>query len=504
MATSVETEQAKLQKLLMKLRQNPNSYEDNMGVAAILTRGCNPFIAATYFKNALNIKQTPEALLGLASSYNSSGLVEDAMALTQSAIKLIPDGQKIKERAYDLLITSSAACPSYDQQKILELSQEFTQKYYKIQEYQGEKKKSEKIKLALVSPDLHTHPVGIYLASFIKHFNKDDFEIYAYYNNGVNDAISTEIKEHCYKWTNTVELSDSQLFKEIQADGIDIALDLAGYTKNNRMHVLAQKPAPINVAWMGYYNTTGNKAIDYILADANIIPESEDKFYSEKIQRLAKSYMPTELTGMSTNVNKESPFEKNGYITFGTLNHVRKANKEVIDLWGKILAQVPESKLLMKGIMLDDQLLQKYLRSQFAQYDIAPGRIIIEGRCTRDEAMEAYNRMDIVLDTFPFGGGLTSVENLLMSAPLVTWHGDRFMCRVSSSALKQIGCEELIAYTHEDYVKIAVELAQDKERIKNYRHTLKDKMLNSPANAKAFAGHFQDALKDIYKENFCS
>lgn len=498
--TNISLEQ-QVQLHLNNLQKNPNSYEDNFNLATILVQTSNPFSAISFLKNAINIKPDYFAMFALALSFHDSGLIDDAMGLAESLLKILPDGHPTKELTYLLLMTGSASCLSYDQERILKLSKEFNQKYFKVNKKSPKIKPliGRKIKIGLVSPDLHTHPVGIYLASFLEYFNQDEFEIYAYYNSTCADKVSEKIKESCVKWIDTKQIMDSDLVRIIKDDEIDLILDLAGYTRGNRMSVLAEKPAPVNVAWMGYYNTTGSDVIDYILADENLIPKPEDKFYSEKVYRLPKAYMPTELFGMDLKPSLEPPFKKNGYITFGTLNHVRKINKDVIAIWAQILKQVPESKLLIKGIMLNDQELQMYLRAKFKENGVDPNSILIEGKCSRDEAISTYNLIDIALDTFSFGGGLTSIENLLMSTPLVTWHGDRFMCRVSSSALKQIGCEELIAYNLDDYVKIAVDLANDKERILEYKSCLREKMLNSPVNAKNFAEDFQQALKEIMK-----
>lgn len=496
-----------LQVHLKEVSKNPKSFEHNFKAGEILLNGANPYAALAHLQQAIKVNpESDSALIATAIAFHNIGMIKPAlqlMAMLLQSKNLEKDKQNL-ELVYLLSITGATAHIDYDYKKIRQISEE----YYKCvlkpgtkhfnYDYQPQHKK---LRVAFFSPDLHRHPVGIYVATLAEHMDKSKFDLYAFYNNVAKDEFSEIIKNNCVKWFDTLEMSDAKLAEQVCNEEIDIVIDLAGHTNKNRMRALVYKPAPINIAWMGYFSTTGVPEIDYILLDKNIYKEEEKELFSEKVYELPHAYVPTELLGMDVEPLGKAPFEENGFITFGSLNHIRKMNTEVIELWSRVLLAVPSSKLLIKGTFLSNIDLQDFIRTRFEQHGVAKNRIMMEGRGTREEALETYNRIDIALDTFPFGGGLTSVENLLMSTPLVTWYGDRFMCRVSASLLKEIDCSELIAYDFDEFVRIAVELAADKEKIKEYKTSLKQKMLNSPCNAEAFAKQFQEALSKIWIEH---
>lgn len=357
------------------------------------------------------------------------------------------------------------------------------------------KEKNYKIKLAYVSGDLHQHPVGDFMVNVIKNHNPDKFEIFCYDNNNVSDSVNKMISDNS-QLRKVASLSDEELIKLIQDDGIDVLVDLAGITDFNRLKVFAAKVAPLQIMWIGYFGTIAMPEMDYLVGDHNVFEAGDENFYLEKTYKLPYSYLPGEPYGISNEI-REIPVKRNGYITFGAFNKMLKITPDVMDIWSKILINVPNSKLFFKNTCLADPDTQNMIIDFFHQRNIPRERLILESFSPRKEFLDKYNEIDISLDSFPYGGGVTTIESLHMGVPVITWHGDRWMCRASSSYLKVLGYEELISKTLDEYVIKAVELANDIPRLETYRKNLRQKILNSEINASNFVKHFENSVIDM-------
>jgi predicted O-linked N-acetylglucosamine transferase (SPINDLY family) len=289
----------------------------------------------------------------------------------------------------------------------------------------------------------------------------------------------------------------------IEADGIDVLIDLAGHTGGNRLLVFARKPAPVQASWIGHPATTGMKAMDYRITDHFAEPEGmTEHLNTEALWRLPRIYGCYQGGRDRPPVISHPPADDNGYVTFGCFNNFVKVTAPALRAWKRILEAVPDARLLLEIASLAQPshrvCVEEYLRAHGMPMD----RIILEPRKPENQFV-LYNRIDIALDPFPCTGGTTSMDTLWMGVPLVTLAGRQFVSRMSASLLNNVGAPELVAATENEYVAKAVALAGDRPRLRALRDHIRDTVERSPLMDKAaFARDMEDAYRGMWRR-FC-
>ena len=356
-----------------------------------------------------------------------------------------------------------------------------------------------KLKVGFISSDLRNHPVGKFIFPLLVASDASRIEFVLYYNNDEEDWLSESLKKHAKIWRNIHAISDAVVSQQIRDDGIDILIDLNGHTPKNRLLMLAQKPAPMQATWLGYFNTTGLSAIDYIICDEVIIPAKDETLYSEKPLRLPNSYLcyaPPDYDLMVTPL----PALKNGFITFGSFNYYMKITEEVIACWMEVLSKVQNSKLLVKNASFADEQVKKAFLTACTKYGDA-SRVDAQQGAQHKEFMAAYQQVDIALDTFPYNGGTTTIESLWMGVPVVTLSGDHFVSRVSHSILKQLPLDDFITHSKQAYVDTCVAFSSEPQKLADIRTNLRKNLMDSQlCNAKQFATDFERALRGAWMQ----
>ncbi len=449
--------------------------------------------------------QSPEAHNNLGNVLKLRGKAKEAIQCFRQALAIQPD--------FTGVYSNLLLCLNYvPEVSLAEIFEEHTRWASTItQPGNGEKisptdNEHRKIRLGYVSPDFRNHPVTNFFLPVITHHNKQKFEVYCYAEVANSDRFSQEIAERCHSWVNTCALSDHELAEKIRSDKIDILLDLAGHTRGNRLGVFAMKPAAVQVTYLGYPNTTGLKSIDYRITDEVLDPVGSEQFYTEQLYRLPggiSCYRPPlfypEL--------ETPPFNKNGYITFGSFNNPAKFNARTFALWAKVLDAVPNSRLLLyRNVFRAAE--KASLTRLCAEHGIAKQRLTIMDQPPADDSLPPARRylrvmsmVDICLDTFPWSGHTTACEALWMGVPVITLYGDRPSSRLCSSVLKQLDLSQLSAATENDYVKIAEKLAGQAETLNELRHNLRHKMQTSIiGNEKAFTRSLETFYCSILKK----
>ena len=360
---------------------------------------------------------------------------------------------------------------------------------------------TEKLKIGFISGDFRNHPVGYFVESLFSHLDQTKFEIFAFPTVATTDDLTDRLKPFLMDWTPIYGKSDFDAASLIHQKGIHILVDLAGHTANNRLPVFSYKPAPVQASWLGYFSTTGLPEIDYFLGDPHLSPPSESKFFTETLWNLPETWLCQAPHSFELPVS-DLPALSNGYITFACFANLSKINDRVVSTWASLLRQVPQSKLLIKSKQLADATQINRIQNWFKKFDIAPDRLLLEAPETWRNYFSAYNRVDIILDTFPYPGGTTSVDALWMGVPILTLKGDRFLSRLGESIAINAGNQEWIAEDVQDYVLKAVEFSSDLERLAQQRGALRSKILKSPLfDAKRFAKSFGDELLAIWLES---
>lgn len=389
----------------------------------------------------------------------------------------------------------------YDQQDIkdnseFEVNQIRNNLYKNVKPYNHDEKKKDKNKklnIGYLSSDCSAHTMMNYIIPIWKNHNQEEFNFFIFNGSAKNDATTEEIKNIGFTMIPCSDLKNGEIAKLIYEKNIDILVDLGGYT-HLKSFVAFYKPAPIIISYLGYLNTLGIKEFDYILADRFSIPEDKAYLYTEKPLYLDEGYQifrNKTLPDITAN-----PFKKNNYITFGSFNCTSKMNDTIIYLWSEILKRVPDSKLFIYRTQMTQSII-KYLSEKFEKLGISPDRIIFGIRPYKVHYL-AYLESDISLDTYPFGGMSIAIENAMMGVPTVALMGEGLQSRGAARINNVLGLNELNAECGEDYIKAAVNLANDKDKISKLRSELRDRILNS----KILTGHaeFTKNLEEKYKQ----
>ena len=361
-------------------------------------------------------------------------------------------------------------------------------------------KKKNIINLGFFSPDFKVHSVSFFLKDIINEDENKRFKFTAFSNLPPSqyDSLTNELRKKFDNWEDISGLSDEQFIQLCVKKDIDILIDLAGFTNNNRINVFRARCAPIQILWLGYCNSLGIKNMDYIVADKNLIKENEKNLYSEKIIYMPEIWnvlsKPKNLPDINLNISKN-----NKMFTFGSLSNFQKISSKTIKVWSKILNNT-NAKLILKSSVNNNDDLIKNLKEKFLNENVNLNKIEFFDRVENQKKhLEFYNKFNLTLDTFPYPGVTTTFESILMGKPVLTMKGNNFNSRCGESINKNLGLENFIANDESDYYKKALEFYENHNKIEKIGSDLRDQALSSPLlDAKNFSKNFYNKLHEIY------
>jgi len=360
-----------------------------------------------------------------------------------------------------------------------------------------------RLRIGYVSPDFRRHSVSYFFLPLLMAHNRNEVEVFCYAEVNRSDAMTDRIKGLADHWRSTVGWGDDAMARRIYEDRIDILVDLAGHTANNRLPVFARKPAPVQVTWLGYPGTTGMPVMDYRFTDDIADPEGDgDVYYRETLVRIENGFLCYQPPDGAPDVARPPVLESGG-ITFGSFNNLPKLNKRVIEVWSRILWQVPGSSLLLKSRQLADESTRRRYLDLFLQNRIFPDRIkMLPQTASVREHLSWYHRVDIGLDPFPYNGTTTTCEALWMGVPVVTLRGTSHPSRVGASILTRVGLKELVAETEDGYIRRSTDLARDPDRLKALREGMRRRMKGAYlCDAGSFARSVEGAYRKLMIED---
>ena len=359
-----------------------------------------------------------------------------------------------------------------------------------------------KLRIGMLSPDFREHSVAYFLTNLFKHYNRERFEFLCYSNSQISDAMTQQIAAKATRFRDIVTFTDERLVTLIRQDQIDVLVDLAGHTANHRLRVLAYKPAPVQVTYLGYPQTTGGRLVDWRITDPIADPPGmTDPHFVERLWRLPRCawcyQSPVEIAAEET-----PPTLRGETLTFASFNNYSKVTDRMISLWGRILGAVPASRLLLKAVALRDENICEQARSRFASAGVHADRLVFSGkRNTMAEHLALYREVDLALDTFPYDGTTTTCEALWMNVPVITLEGATHASRVGVSLLSAVGLPELIAKNEDEYAAIAQRLATASNELMRIRTGLRRRLQQSPLmDGPGFARDFCEALRGMWRE----
>lgn len=438
----------------------------------------------------------------LANALAACGRADEAFERFEQALTLTPGN----DAAYSNLLLVLNASARYDAAHVCAAHRRFAERFEapllaSWPKHANDRLPDRPLRIGYVSSDLRTHSVAWFIEPVLANHDREQFEIYAYHGHEVEDEVSGRLRSHVTQWRRLVGLADEEVARGIEEDRIDILVDLNGHTAMNRLLVFARKPAPVQVTWLGYPNTTGLAAMDYRFTDRFADPEGmTERYHTETLWHLPESfscYRPPE----SAPAVGTLPHTDSGVITFGSFNNRAKIGPEVIALWARVLQAVPCSRLMLKGKGYDDESVQEALRDAFRAHGIGAERLRLHGGYdTHAEHLRRYHEIDIALDPFPYNGTTTTCDALWMGVPVVTLEGRVHVARVGVSLLNHLGLAEWVAGSPSDYVEIAARQACNTPRLAALRRQLRARMASSPlTDAPAFTRHLESAYRSMWR-----
>lgn len=486
------------------LQLNPDAAEAYNNLGNVFALQKRPAEAEECYRQVLKLKpDSAEAHNNLGHALKALGRSTEAEKFFRKAVQLWPRSAQ----AHSNLLLCLNYIPACDPELLFTEHKRWADRHTShipvFSTYHNTPDVERRLRIGYVSPDLHKHPVAHFIEPILANHDPDRVEVICYAEVPHPDAVTKHLQSMVDEWRTTCGMTDTQVAGMIREDAIDILVDLAGHTSNNRLMTFARKPAPVQVTYLGYPNTTGLSTIDYCMTDTVADPAGAGNYYTEELAYLRNGfscYQPPDNAPAVTPL----PARDNGVITFGSLNMLGKIDEEVIRVWCNILREHPASRMLIFRDELRGKVKDQYFRAFVAQ-GIDGNRVeLVNQSASGKSHMDVYENIDIALDTFPWNGHTTSCEAMWMGIPVITLYGKSHAGRLCASVLDQVGLSQLIAKTPDDYVRIAVDLAGDIGKLETLRGNLRETMDQSPlCDGKIFTEILEESYRHMW-EKWCS
>jgi predicted O-linked N-acetylglucosamine transferase (SPINDLY family) len=487
---------------------NPNLVEAHNNLGVVFTEQNQLSEAQVCFQRILTLTLNSN-LIG--ETYANLGLVLMEKGMIQMAIEHLKRALQLKPTEtnfHTVLLWTLNYSTDHSPTTIFLEHQQFNEQYAKplaitLKPHLNNRQVQRRLKIGYVSPDFRQHSVAFFIEPILAHHNHQEFEIYCYYNHTHIDEVTHRLQPYSDHWRECALQSDEELANLIRQEPIDILVDLAGHTGNNRLLVFARKPAPVQVTYLGYPNTTGLTAIDYRLSDHYIDTVGvNEQFTAELPIKLPTGFYCYQPHENSPVVNNLPAFDK-GYITFSSFNHYAKVSSPILEVWAEILCTLPSARLVVQTKNLKDTGTRQSFLERLTRLGVTEEQVIITDFMPSPKYLETYHQIDLAFDTYPFNGGTTTCEALWMGVPVVTLVGTRPVSRLGLSILSILGLTELIAATKTEYVNICLKLANNLEYLQHLRATLRQRMQASPLmDAPSFTRQLETLYRELW-EKWC-
>jgi len=434
----------------------------------------------------------------LSGALFEQGRVEEAIAAVRAALLAKPDFPAAHSDLVRMLNYADGQDPAaiYKEHRAWDErhAQALTQA---APAHRNDRNPARQLRVGFVSPYFRKHAMNFFFESVVEHHDRNAMKMFLYADVAQPDDYSERLQAHGAEWRRTVGYDDERLARAVRDDVIDILVDLSGHTPHNRLLAFARRPAPVQVTWNGYPNTTGMKAMDYRITDAYCDPPgTTEAFHSEELVRLPDIYMTWHPPADAPDVSS-LPALTAGHVTFGSFNSCFKITPALVALWARLLRDVPQSRLML--LTVTGCAAERRIRELFNRNGIGTDRLDILPRLTHEQFLAAHARADIALDTYPYHGTTTTCFSLWMGLPVVTLAGRVHVSRVGASLLSNLGAPEWIATSADEYVQIAGRLASDLPALAASRSALRQEMLGSAVtNGVAGARALESAFRQMW------
>lgn len=475
----------------------PTSCEVQVNKANLFLESGRVHEAVQAAKKAIQLDAgRPSAVSCLALALQKTGSWEDSLEAHSLAAQLDPSDQRFQS-SYLYAVTLS---PLLDANEVVRRHADWGRQIESTttvvvpvdRELPADKCK---LRIGYVSPDLHQHATMRFLLPLLEAHDHDQFAVFCYSEASKEDAMTARVKDLSSGWCRTRGLSNTDLAERIQHDQIDVLVDLAGHTGDNRLPVFAMKPAPVQVSFLGYPNTTGLSRIDYFLTDAIRAAGDAKASFTEMPFVLPHGSCCYRAT-VSPDVSA-SPWLNNGYITLGSTHRLEKISPQTWQLWARVLAALPSARLFLFRDTLSSETQRQQVLIDASNAGISHDRIRF-GWGLPDPYLQVYSEIDILLDVFPWGSGTIAYDAMWMGVPIPSIVGDRPGCRATASLMHHCGFPELVGSDSDQYVDIITKLASDVDRLIRLRHQIRPAMQRTVSDEKQFAADVEGAYRKMW------
>jgi protein O-GlcNAc transferase len=421
--------------------------------------------------------ETVEVYINLAHALAHQGRQTEALECNRKALQIDPGHQvAIQNYLTQLLYTEDDQAAIY--REVRKAVAPLNKRCRKTFKGDIDCTPGRKLKLGFISADLRQHAIAHYFLPIIEHIDRESFALCFYYNNHIKDSTTERIQQFADIWCDCLHFTDDQLDQRIRNDRIDILIDLSNHTVGNRLALFTKRPAPVQISWLGLPISTGLECIDFAIKDRQTIE------VCQLDQNASETMLPVESLNLYHPFHdlpplSPPPCEKNGFITFGSFNVLRKIDRRILEVWAKLLHRIPDARLRMVIEDYNNPNMQEYLYDQFSELGVDHQQIILKPSLPMDEYMRSHSEVDIALDPYPYHGQTTTFNALMMGVPVISCCGKSVPSNLSRRILSAIGKQEWLAENFDEYLDKAERLAADRPRLEKIREHLRDEINNS-------------------------
>jgi predicted O-linked N-acetylglucosamine transferase (SPINDLY family) len=354
-----------------------------------------------------------------------------------------------------------------------------------------------RITIGYVSSDFRGHSAALTFLPVLRHRDRRQFQVACYSCSPLRDAMTAECRSAADIWVDAWQMSDDELTARIEADQVDILVDLSGHSAGNRLTVFAQKPAPIQVTAWGSGTGTGLPTIDYFFADPVTVPPAARHLFAEQVHDLPAVITTDPVQGVQPT---PLPMLRTGHVTFGVFNRIDKISDPALLVWSRLMRELPGARVVIKNGALDDPFLRDRLVSRFVAHGVAQERITCLGSSLRDQHIAEFANIDISLDPFPQNGGVSTWESLQAGVPVVAKLGLSAASRAAAGIVTAVGLGDWAAEDDDGYIAIACRYAADPTALAKLRLELPQMVANSAAgNGEVYTRKVEEAYRMFWR-----
>ena len=449
------------------------------------------------------LEQNPRSAIALAllsSCFENQGEIKSAIEHLDAALAISPDPDLIARKIYLLDFVPDADF-TIQQAARKSWGEAIRARAPQRQLAPRQLDPDRRVVIGYVSAEFWYHSAAFGLLPVLRHHDHSNFEVVCYSCSPARDAVTAEFRSAADVWVDAWQMLDEELADRIEADKVDILIDVSGHSSGNRLQLFGRKPAPIQVTGFGHATGTGLRTMDYVLADPIFIPQSARHLLTEQVYDLPCLITTDPILDVAPS---GLPMLRNGYVTFGVFNRVNKISDEAIRVWSKVMREVTGSKIIIKHTLLDDPLVRDGLLARFVAQGIAEENITCLGMSERAEHLRAFANVDISLDPFPQNGGVSTWESLYAGVPVVAKLGRGASSRAGGSIVAAVGLGAWVAEDDEGYVEIARRFAGQPEYLAKLRAELPARIAASPAgNVETYTRRIEEGYRQFWRD-YCA